>query len=156
MKYVVAIILLFSGLYAKPQSTHVNISWEVPSATSTWAGCGTGQPACSYKVYRAVASGSTCPTAYASYREITAPWAHHTATNFTDTTASGTISCYAVETAQTPKGSKLSQYSGLSNIVGPITVAGRVPLFTREGGPPSAASTSAPAAPVILVATATE
>ena len=58
--------LALAGCHAQVPPTPaqaVYLTWTVPAAGNGWAGCGTGQPACTYVVSRAVlaAGVATCP-----------------------------------------------------------------------------------------------
>lgn len=118
-----------AGCQAPPASTsYVLVSWGVPAATGNWAGCGAGQPTCTYAIYAERITGSTCDAATSTnYHEVTNPSSRPTGTSFEDTGASGLTSCYAGETVQTPSGGTSPLNSGPSNVAGPATAAG-VPL----------------------------
>jgi len=143
----IGMLLLFAvaalGCHAQvPPSNHtVQLSWTVPQATGSWAGCTTTNP-CSYVVSRAtVASGTTsCPgttgTGYTPLNQSSPA----TDTSFTDTGASGTTACYV---AQTIQGSAVSL---ASNAAGPLVVPANPLAPTLK--PPTTAQNAEPALPL--------
>lgn len=128
---LLVVLLAFSVIGCRaqvPPTNHtVTLTWSAPAASGSWAGCGAGQPACSYVISRAVVSGSSCPsTTGTSYTPLnqTSP---ATGTTFVDSTAAGLTACYI---AQTLQGSAVSVPS---NAAGPLAVPGN-PLAPTING----------------------
>jgi hypothetical protein len=118
-----------------PAVAKASLTWTAPLPSGAWLGCGTGQPACTYIVSRAVvASGTACPantgTAYTPLNQ-NSPVA---TAAYVDATAAGYV-CYV---AQTLQGGLPSQPSTPSN----NGVALNVPPPPGAPGMPSAAETS--------------
>lgn len=128
MKRVLPLLLLLLPLaipvtacgQMPPSSWEVSLTWTAPAPAGSWAGCGVGQPSCTYVISRATiaASGSTCPattgTAYTPLNQSSPA----TGTVYNDTTSSGLTVCYI---AQTLQGGAVSQPS---NVAGPFVVPG--------------------------------
>lgn len=126
-----SLLSVSAGCHAQipPASTkNVVLTWAAPQAvTGGWPGCTTASP-CVYAVYRAIATGTTCPaTGSVQWSEITASATRPSALTFTDTSAAGLDVCYAVETVQG------AQNSGPSNTIN-LSVPG-VPGAPQLGTP---------------------
>ena len=103
----------------KPTAFQVDLSWTVPAASGSWAGCTTAAP-CTYVASRiALAAGATtCPAANVAtpnYVPLNTA-SPTTSASFDDTTAVGLTVCYIVQTEQ---GTAVSQPS---NVAGPFAV----------------------------------
>lgn len=98
-----------------PTNHQVALSWTAPAASGSWAGCTASAP-CTYVVSRF--TGPACaavnPTS-PNYTPLNAA-SPVSATNFTDTSASGLTTCYIVQTEQG------TAVSGPSNVAGPFVV----------------------------------
>lgn len=128
-------ILVFSvvaGCHAQMPltSAHVNLTWAVPAASGSWAGCTTASP-CTYVLSRAMLAFSTaaCPattgTAYAPIN-TSAP---ATGTSYSDGTAQELTVRYI---AQTEQGNLVSVPS---NSAGPFIVPPNPGAPTISGAP---------------------
>lgn len=101
-----------------PTNRVVNLSWSTPAAGSGWAGCGSGQPVCTYVISRAPASGGICPaTTGTAYTPLNAS-SPATGLTYTDAAAGGLTVCYVAQTLQS------GAVSIASNSTGPLTVPG--------------------------------
>lgn len=122
------LFLSCAGLGAQMTQTNyqVNLTWTAPSAvTGGWAGCTTTAP-CSYSVWRTtLAAGATaCPTAAASYAEVSNPASLPTAASYADTTvAANSNYCYTVQTVQEGASSPPSNSVELSVPALPVSAA---------------------------------
>lgn len=129
--WIAALLIVAVGCHAQvpPASVEtVVLTWNAPVANSNWLGCGTGQPTCTYAIYRA--TGSTCPVSTSTaWTEVTNPASRPTALTWTDTTATGAV-CYIAETVQS------GLNSGPSNTVS-LTVPA-VPTAPALGTPTTA------------------
>jgi hypothetical protein len=98
-----------------PTTYSVSLTWTAPAASGSWAGCGTGQPACSYVLSRAsVASGTTaCPATTGSNYTPLNQSAPATGTSYSDASATGSV-CYVAQTVQS---GAYSQPSSPSNVI---------------------------------------
>ena len=102
----------FAGCHAQvPSAPSVGVTLTWAAATS----CGTGQPACTYAVYRCTATcGSLSSTTWA---EITNPSARPSGTTFSDTTVPpGVTADYVAETIQ---GGVNSEPSNMASVAVP-------------------------------------
>src|SRR6185312_55156 len=124
MRKLLPLLLLLLPLAAcgqmPPSSWQVSLTWTAPAPAGSWAGCGVGQPSCTYVVSRAIlASGvTTCPaTTGVAYTPLNQS-SPATGTVYNDTTASGQTACFLVQTLQ---GGAVSQPS---NVAGPFVVPG--------------------------------
>lgn len=144
-KLLIVLALIFAAGCAHPQlppaTQHsVVLTWNAPLPQGTWLGCGSGQPTCTYAIYRA--SGTTCPAATSTaWTEITNPASRPSALTFTDTSAAGLNACYAAYTYQTLNGSVT--HSDPSNIAGPYAVPG-VPIAPSLGTAPAISKVELP------------
>lgn len=135
----------FAGCHAQvpPASTgyEVIVTGQVPQPAGNWAGCGAGQPQCTYAVYAETITGTTCdPTTSKNYQEITNPAARPTTPSFTDSLTTGLTRCYDMETVQS------GANSAPSNVAGPVVSPG-IPLAPALNTPtPQEAMLDKPAA----------
>lgn len=116
MKYLFSMLALVIsiGCHAQIPPTNHTVSLIWTAATT----CGTGQPACTYVISRAPATGTTCPaTTGTTYTQLNQA-SPTTGTTYTDTTASGLSVCYIAQTLQS------GGVSVPSNTAGPTTVQG--------------------------------
>lgn len=117
---------------------NVNLSWNLPVPTGNWLGCISGQPTCSYAVFRCVGTAAACAnTSGANWLEITNPASRPTTLAFTDPNATGLSVNYDVETEQS------GANSGPSNIVS-VAVPG-IPLAPALNQPTTLSASLAPA-----------
>lgn len=111
------------GCHAQvPPSGHAGIvSWSVPAANSTWAGCGSGQPACTYIIsaLKVAATASSCPNSTGSNYTPLNQAQPATGTSYTDVADNGSTVCYV---AQTVQGTGISTASAPT--VTPVTIPG--------------------------------
>ena len=116
-----------------PTSHVVNLSWNAPTASSTWTGCTAANP-CTYAVYRC---SSTCSdTTKPAWTEVTNPNARPSGLTFVDPTASGLTVNYIVETVQ---GGANSAPSNTTT----VTVPG-IPLAPAVSAPTVASTSERP------------
>ncbi len=82
-----------------PTTWQVAVTWQAPQPTSSWAGCGTGQPVCTYAVSRIlVSSGTTCPAPSGGNYTLVG---NVNVLSLQDATVTpGTSYCYLVQTQQ--------------------------------------------------------
>lgn len=126
------LLLAALGCHAQvPATTYVvSLSWTAPAASGSWAGCGTGQPACTYVLSRAQAVSGACPaTTGTNYTPLNQP-SPATGTTYTDATAAGSV-CYVAQTVQS---GAYSQPSASSNVI-------VVPAVPGQPGQPGGAPT---------------
>jgi hypothetical protein len=129
----------FAGCHAQvpPASAgyEVVLTATAPVASGNWAGCGTGQPQCTYAFYGETITGTTCdPSTSTNYKEITTPTARPTTSNFIDQNTTGLTKCYDVETVQS------GGNSAPSVVAGPVVSPG-IPVAPTLAPPVSQVAT---------------